>query len=518
MEQKCIRLLSRAKEKVNIMSIFSVKRNNSELQPLLDAANKLAKNPSSRLQLQTEDPTIVSVVTSVNEALERLHKQNKYMSVCMNLMHHSMNTAFWDMDIEDGDPLNPKNAFSWTDEFRHLLGYQNEQDFPNVMNSWSSSLHPEDQEATFAKFMGHLMDHSGRTAFDTHYRLRLKTGEYRWFRATAETDRNAQGVPVHTTGALIDVHDKYMRDQQLEQLVERYDLVSEALVEAPWDMTVEAGDPVNPKNEIWYSSQFRQAAGFQTIQEFPDVLSSWSDRLHPEDKERVVNEFANHMLDHSGRTPFDTDYRLQRKNGEYRWFHANGTTKRDAKGIPLRVAGTLRDITFEKNKEVVVAAMTERMQHLSQSISEMTIAIQSVTGQAQELAGAQEHSTEAANRAKISADETQNISNFIREIANQTNMLGLNASIEAARAGEMGRGFSVVADEVRKLAINSAGATENIEKSLSEMKNQIEKILFQISNMTVLTQSQAALTEQLNASMDEVNHMARSIAELTQQI
>ncbi|MCL9661570.1 methyl-accepting chemotaxis protein [Paenibacillus hunanensis] len=148
----------------------------------------------------------------------------------------------------------------------------------------------------------------------------------------------------------------------------------------------------------------------------------------------------------------------------------------------------------------------------------MTIAINSVTSQAQELAGAQEHSTEAANRAKVSADETQNISNFIREIANQTNMLGLNASIEAARAGELGRGFSVVADEVRKLAINSAGATENIEKSLGEMKDQIEKILFQISNMTTLTQSQAALTEQLNASMDEVNHMARAISDLTHQI
>nr|WP_322923680.1 PAS domain-containing protein [Paenibacillus sp. SGZ-1014] len=501
-----------------MMSIFSAKRNNSELQPLLDTASKLAQNLSSRLQLQTEDPTMTGIVTHVNAALERLHTQNKYMSVCMHLMHHSMGAAFWDLDIEDGDPLNPNNTFLWTDELRHLLGYQNEHDFPNVLNSWSSSLHPEDQEATFAAFMGHLLDHSGRTPFDAHYRLRMKTGEYRWFRATTETERNAQGEPLHVTGVLIDVHDKYMRDQQLEQLAERYDLVSEALVEAPWDMSIKDGDLLHPQNQSWYSPQFHKILGFTNEHEFLSVMSNWSDHVHPEDREHVDQLFVNHLFDYSGRTPYDTDYRMRQKDGEYRWFHVHAATKRDAKGIPLRVAGTLRDITFEKNKEVVVAAMTERMQHLSQSISEMTIAIQSVTGQAQELAGAQEHSTEAANRAKISADETQNISNFIREIANQTNMLGLNASIEAARAGELGRGFSVVADEVRKLAINSAGATENIEKSLSEMKNQIEKILFQISNMTVLTQSQAALTEQLNASMDEVNHMARSIAELTQQI
>jgi PAS domain S-box-containing protein len=500
------------------MSIFSAKRNTLELQPLLDATGQLAKQPSKRLQLQTEDPMIVGVVKNVNEAMDSIAREKKYLSACVKLTQNTMQVAFWDMAIKDGDPLNPDNVFFWTDELRHLLGYQNEQDFPNVMSSWSSSLHPEDQERVFAAFMGHLTDHSGRTPFESQYRLRLKTGEYRWFRATAETERDTKGTPLHVTGALMDVNERSIRDQQLEQMVVRYDLVSEALVEAPWDITVEDGNPFHPKNEIWFSNQFRQGLGFYTEQEFPNVISSWSDRLHPEDKEQALAQLADHIVDRTGQTPLNNIYRLKRKDGEYRWFQASGSTKRDANGVPLRVAGTQRDITFEKNKETVVIAMTERMNHLSQSISEMATAIQSVTGQAQELAGAQEHSTEAANRAKVSADETQNISNFIREIANQTNMLGLNASIEAARAGELGRGFSVVADEVRKLAINSAGATENIEKSLSEMKDQIETILFQISNMTALTQSQAALTEQLNASMDEVNHMARSVADLAQQI
>ncbi|WP_245864196.1 methyl-accepting chemotaxis protein [Paenibacillus donghaensis] len=131
---------------------------------------------------------------------------------------------------------------------------------------------------------------------------------------------------------------------------------------------------------------------------------------------------------------------------------------------------------------------------------------------------AQEKSAEAANYIKKSADETSLISNFIKEIANQTNLLGLNASIEAARAGEHGRGFGVVADEVRKLADHSAAAGGNIEKSLSDMKQYVDEILAHIHNMAILTHGQTALAEQVNASMDEINSMSKSLVDFARSI
>lgn len=500
------------------MSIFAARKNSSTVQELLEASRRLAKDPTAPMQLQTEDPAMREIMENINQAVHTIRQKKQGIAMRMNLVTKAIHVGLWDMEVEAGDPVNPNNAFTWTDEFRHMLGYQNLQDFPDVLDSWASRLHPEDTDWVLQALADHLLDHSGRTPYDIEYRLKLKSGEYRWFRATGTTVRDNSGVPLRIAGALFDVHDRRTKDEELQMLVTRYDLINKALVEAPWDMVVEAGDPINPNNEFWWSPQFRQTLGFRDEHDFPNVLSSWSDRLHPEDKEEALDAFAAHLNDHTGRTPFAIDYRLQLKSGEYRWYHAGGTTNRDAKGLPLRVAGTIRDITFEKNKDHVVDAMTERMSQLSQSISEMTIAINSVTGQAQDLAAAQEHSTDAANKAKSSADETKNISVFIREIANQTNMLGLNASIEAARAGELGRGFSVVADEVRKLAIHSADATENIEKSLTEMKDQIEEILQQISNMTALTQSQAALTQQLNASMDEINHMSQSLTEFAKQI
>ena len=59
----------------------------------------------------------------------------------------------------------------------------------------------------------------------------------------------------------------------------------------------------------------------------------------PDHLDWVVAAFAAHLTDHSGRTPYDVEYKLQRKDGSYRWFRATGETMRDTRGVPLRVVG-----------------------------------------------------------------------------------------------------------------------------------------------------------------------------------
>jgi methyl-accepting chemotaxis protein len=141
----------------------------------------------------------------------------------------------------------------------------------------------------------------------------------------------------------------------------------------------------------------------------------------------------------------------------------------------------------------------------------MVVGISSVTTQAQQLIIAQDESAVAAQKAYNIANETKMITDLIKEIANQTNLLGLNAAIEAARAGEQGKGFTVVSEEVRKLAVKSTNAVGNIEKSLKEMGNIVNEILHNIENMNMLTQSQAASTEEINASVEEIDSMAEDL-------
>ena len=134
----------------------------------------------------------------------------------------------------------------------------------------------------------------------------------------------------------------------MEYDIMKYKLTSDALCIALWDMDVVSEDLVNPANKITWSQEFREMVGFSDENDFPNVLSSWSDRLHPEDKERVLNAFAAHMSDHTGRTPYDIQYRLMLKNGHYRHFRAFGTSLRDDAGTPLRIAGAVMDINEKK--------------------------------------------------------------------------------------------------------------------------------------------------------------------------
>src|SRR5690606_27487529 len=137
----------------------------------------------------------------------------------------------------------------WSNEFRRMLGYTDEHDFPNVLDSWASRLHPEDQERALAALSNHLTDYTGKTPYELEYRLKLKNGEYRWFKANGTTTRNKDGVPLRIVGALFDIHDEKVKAEQLQFLVERYDLISQCLIEAPWDMRITDGDVDNA--EIW---------------------------------------------------------------------------------------------------------------------------------------------------------------------------------------------------------------------------------------------------------------------------
>ena len=163
------------------------------------------------------NPEVVNLrVRNQVEALERL-RAARYETMNYRLANEAMNIALWNMDVVVDDPVNMDNKFIWSREFRSMLGYNDENDFPNVLRSWSDCLHPEDKEKSIAAFLAHIDDYTGKTPYYIEYRLKNKNGEYRYYDGFGSTLRTGEGIPIRVSGYIRDITEKKMMEKALEQ-------------------------------------------------------------------------------------------------------------------------------------------------------------------------------------------------------------------------------------------------------------------------------------------------------------
>ncbi|MNC40737.1 putative sensory transducer protein YfmS [compost metagenome] len=106
---------------------------------------------------------------------------------------------------------------------------------------------------------------------------------------------------------------------------------------------------------------------------------------------------------------------------------------------------------------------------------------------------------------------------MVKEVSDQSNLLGLNAAIEAARAGEAGLGFGVVANEIRKLSSNSKSNVIEIDGITRKMQSAIQNLQTAFEGINTYSMSQRASIQELSATVYQINDSAQRLSQMAER-
>lgn len=151
-----------------------------------------------------------------------------------------------------------------------------------------------------------------------------------------------------------------------------------------------------------------------------------------------------------------------------------------------------------------------------QTIEGKSILAQSVN-HIQQLSESVKNAVAVIEKLSVNSANIASVLDVIRSIAEQTNLLALNAAIEAARAGEQGRGFAVVADEVRTLASRTETSTQDIQRMIEELQRGVNDAVKSIESGATLTTSTVTLASQTQDALDEILNSTSKVSEMSTQ-
>ena len=298
----------------------------------------------------------VIVFTDITERQksEREIKRTNYLS---DIALELTGCGYWHVDYSDPE------YYYQSDRAANILGEPLKKDGRyHLADEWFARLVEADPEAAKAaeeRYQGAI---DGKyDSYDATYAYKRPIdGKIIWLHAGGSIVRDDNGNIQFMYGVYQDITEQIQAEEALRKSEERFDLAVRGSGDGLWDHNPESG-------EMWFSDKFRELLGYSSVEEYPNVAESWSNGLHPNDLKTTVDAFAAHL---EKDLPYDVEYQLKTKSGEYRWIHARSISLRDDTGRSYRAAGSISDITDRKEAETALIEARATAEEATQTKSD----------------------------------------------------------------------------------------------------------------------------------------------------
>jgi PAS domain S-box-containing protein len=279
---------------------------------------------------------ILRDITERKRSQERLRESEERL----RLATKATNDAIWDWEIETDTVI-------WNDGVETLFGWTEAARESKTAAWWMERIHPDDRERIIEGFHA-VVEQPYQNHWQDEYRFLKADGDYAHVFDRGYVMRNSHAAAYRVIGSMLDLTERRRAEQVEERLQKSEELLRRAQRAGKagvWELDLCAGRIVGI---AWSDAYYDLFALERTIE---PSIDAWLDRIHPEDRPRISDEFRHAIENQCDQ---NMEFRIVHPDGSVRWMHRQGQVERDAQGQAVRLSGITFDITERRQAEDLV--------------------------------------------------------------------------------------------------------------------------------------------------------------------